>query len=49
MKLSERIEEHSIEKAKTQQEMADFLGVKIRVYVCINTMKVEGGSQRWII
>lgn len=32
MKLSERIQEHSIEKAKTQQEMADFLGVKIRVY-----------------
>ena len=32
MKLSERIQEQRIEKGKTQQEMADFLGVKIRVY-----------------
>ena len=32
MKLSERIQEQRIEKRKTQQEMADFLGVKIRVY-----------------
>lgn len=32
MKLSDRIQEQRIEKGKTQQEMADFLGVKIRVY-----------------
>ena len=32
MKLSERIQEQRKEAGKTQQEMADFLGVKIRVY-----------------
>lgn len=32
MKLSERIQEQRKETGKTQQEMADFLGVKIRVY-----------------
>lgn len=32
MKLSERIQEQRLKKGKTQQEMADFLGLKIRVY-----------------
>lgn len=32
MKLSERIQEQRKKAGKTQQEMADFLGVKIRVY-----------------
>ena len=32
MKLSERIQEQRKEAGKTQQEMADFLGVKLRVY-----------------
>lgn len=32
MKLSERLQEQRIKKGKTQQEMADFLGLKLRVY-----------------
>ena len=32
MKLSERLQEQRLKKGKTQQEMADFLGLKLRVY-----------------
>lgn len=32
MKLSERLQEQRLKKGKTQQEMADFLGLKPRVY-----------------